>query len=83
LKTLVIIENQKLRAISYKTRLNHHQSAICAPRNKHRLFKHLKFDQPFEIKVQNPCNPWEWRPKNYSGTGRDPITNCDKGNESF
>jgi len=23
------------------------------------------------------------KPQNYSGTGRDPITNCDKGNESF
>ena len=42
-----------------------------------------KLDQPFEIKAQNPCNPWEWRPRNYSGTGRDPITNCEKGNESF
>jgi len=28
--------NQKFRAISYKTRLNQHQSAICAPWDKHR-----------------------------------------------
>jgi len=28
-------------------------------------------------------NPWGWKPQNYSGTGRDPITNCEKGNESF
>jgi len=27
----LIKENQKLRAISYTTRLNQHQSAICAP----------------------------------------------------
>jgi len=31
------------------------------------------FDQPFEIKAQNPGG---WKPQNYSGTGRDPITNC-------
>jgi len=30
----------------------------------------LKFDQPFEIKAQNPCNPWEWRPQNHSSTRR-------------
>jgi len=35
-----------------------------------------KFNQPFQIKAQNPGNPWEWRPQNYSGTGRDQITNC-------
>ena len=42
--------------------------------------KHRLFDQPFEIK---PQNPWGWKPQNYSGTGRDPIKNCEKGNESF
>ena len=72
-------ENQKFRAISYTTRLNQHQSAICAPLHK-RWFKHKLFDQPFEIKAQNP---WGWKPQIYSGTGRDPITNYDKGNESF
>jgi len=75
--TLVIKENQKLRAISY-TRLNQHQSAICAPLSQRRWFKHRKYDQPFEIKAQNPCNSWEGRLQNYSGTGRDPITNCEK-----
>jgi len=34
-----------------------------------------------ENKLRSPA--LEWRPQNYSGTGRDPITNCDKGNESF
>jgi len=72
LKTLVINENQNLKAISYTIKLNQHPSAICAPLYKRKSFKHWKFNQPFEIKVQNPCNPWEWRPQNYSGTGRDP-----------
>jgi len=73
---LVNKENEKLRAISYKTTLNQQQSVIRAPWVKRRWFKHWKFNQPFKIKVQNPRNPWEWRPQNYSGTGRDPITNC-------
>jgi len=55
----------------------------CTPMYKRRWFKHWKLDQPFEIKAQNPCDQWEWRPQNYSGTGRDPITNCEKGNEYF
>jgi len=80
---LIIKENEKLRAISYQTRLKQHQSAICAPLDKRRWFKHRKFNQPFEINEQNPRNSWEWRPQNYYGTGRDPIANCDKGNESF
>jgi len=42
LKTLVIKENPKLRAISYKPRLNQHQSAICAPWNRCRSFKQLQ-----------------------------------------
>jgi len=68
---LVIKENQKLRAISYATtRLNQHQSAITAPLYKKRWFKHWLFDQPFEIKAQNP---WGWKPQKYSSTGRDPI----------
>jgi len=77
---LVIKENQKLRAIPYTTRLNQHQSAICVPLYKRRWFKHRQFYQPFETKAQNP---WVWKPQNYSGTGRDPITNCDEGNELF
>jgi len=28
-------------------------------------------------------NPWGRRPQNHSGTGRDPITNWETGNESF
>ena len=32
-------------------------------RNKGRWFKHQRFNQPFEIKAQNPCNPWKWRPQ--------------------
>jgi len=45
--------------------------------DKCRWFKHQKFNQPFEIKEQNPCNLWEWSPQNYSSTGRDQITNCE------
>jgi len=81
--TLAIKEKQKLRAISYTTRLNQHQSAICAPLYQRRCFKHRKYDQPFEIKAQNPYNSWGWRLQNYSGTGRDPITNREKENKSF
>ena len=58
LKKLVIKENEKLRAISHKTTLNQQQSAIRAPWDKRRWFKHRKFNQPFEIKAQNPRNPW-------------------------
>ena len=83
LKTLLIKENQKLRAISYTRRLNKHQSAICVPLYQRRSSKHWTFNQPFEIKAQNQRYPWERRPQNYSGTGRDPITNCEKENESF
>jgi len=49
---------QKLRVISHTTRLNEHQSAICAPWEKRRYIKHQKFNQSFEIKAQNLCNPW-------------------------
>jgi len=81
---LVIIENQKLRTISCTTRFKQHQSANCALLYKRRLgFKHWTFYQPFEIKAQNPCNPWEWRPQNYSSAGRDPVTNCEIGSEPF
>jgi len=55
---LVIKENQKLRAISYTTRLDQHQSAFCASLYKRRWFKHRLFDQPCEIKAQNL---WEWK----------------------
>jgi len=67
------VSNQRkseARAISYTVRLNQHQSAICATLYKRRSFKHQKLDQLFEIKAQKTCNPWEWRPQNYSGTGR-------------
>jgi len=66
---LVSKENQKFRAISYTTWLNQYQSAVCAPLYQSRWFKHQKYNQPFEIKAQNPCSPREWRPQNYSGTG--------------
>jgi len=59
---LVIKEYQRLRVISYATRLNQHQSAICASVIQKRWLKHRKFNQLFEIKAQNPCNPWEWTP---------------------
>jgi len=29
------------------------------------------------------CLIQEWKPQNYSGAGKDLITNGDKGNESF
>jgi len=83
LKTLVIKENQKLRAIPYTTRLNQNQSSILARLYKRRSIKHRRFDQPFVIIAHNPCNPLGWRPQNYSSTGRDPITNCEKGNCLF
>jgi len=35
-----------------------------------RRFKHQMFDQPFEIKPHNPCDPWEWRPRKYPDTRR-------------
>jgi len=50
---LLIKENQKLIAISYKTRLNQRQSASCALWDKRRWLTHQKFNQPFEIKAQN------------------------------
>jgi len=62
------VSNQRkseARAISYTIWLNQHQSAICAPLYKRWWFKHRKLDQPFQIKAQNLCNPWEWRPQNY------------------
>jgi len=65
---LVIKENQKHRVISYTIRLNKRQSAICPPLYKRKSFKYWKFNQPFEIKADNLCNPWEWRPQNYPGT---------------
>jgi len=44
------------------------------PRTPMLVFQALAvFDQPFEIKAQNP---WGWKPQNYSGAGRDPTTNC-------
>jgi len=79
----VIKENQKFRATSCTTKLNKCRSAICAPSYKRRWLKHQKFDQPYEIKAQNPCYPWEWRPQSFYITGKDPITNCEKRNESF
>jgi len=33
--------------------------------------------------LKSKHNPLEWRPQKYPGAGRDPITNCEKGNESF
>jgi len=56
-------ENQKPRAISHKTRLHQHQSAICAPLCKGRCFKHQRFNEPFKIIAQNLCIPWKWRPQ--------------------
>jgi len=56
LKTLVVEENQNLRAISDTTRLNPHQSSICDPLYKRRWFKHRNVDEPFEIKARNPCS---------------------------
>jgi len=61
-------EIPKIRATPFTIRLNQHQSIICTLLYKRRWFKHRKFDQPFEIKAQNSCYPWEWRPQNYSGT---------------
>jgi len=54
----VIIETKKLTATSHTIRLNKPQSAICAPLYKTRCFKHCKFNQPYGITAQNPCNPW-------------------------
>jgi len=48
LKTLVIKENQKLREISYTTKLNQNQSAICAP-----LYKRWWFSIESKIKAKN------------------------------
>jgi len=38
-----------LRAISYTTRPNKHQNAICPPLYKRRWFKHWKFYQQTNI----------------------------------
>jgi len=44
--------------------------------NTERLINHLKSKHRIHVIL-------EWRPQNYSGTGRDPITNCERGNESL
>jgi len=53
----VIKKNQKLRATAFTVRLNQQQIGICTLLYKRRWFKHRKFDQPFEIKARNSCNP--------------------------